>query len=100
MGMFAETENVDYRLSFADQGKELMFSVAKNKRKFAVSVCMSTYIKTAAYIYIYKYICFRFKQKTEASAIFLNPFTVCSSCKRKLPVFKQTKRPKRTCPSM
>jgi hypothetical protein len=52
MGTFAETENVDYRLSFAER-KELLFSVEKNKRKFAVSVSMSTYIKTAAYIYIY-----------------------------------------------
>jgi hypothetical protein len=28
----------------------------------------------------------KIKQKTEAQAIFLNPFTVCSSCKRKLPI--------------
>ncbi len=27
------------------------------------------------------------KQKTEAKAIFLNPFTSCSSCKRKFVVF-------------
>ncbi len=34
------------------------------------------------------YICclFNFKRKTEAQAIFLNPFTVCSSCKRKFVV--------------
>jgi hypothetical protein len=38
------------------------------------------------YIYIYIYMCCRFKQKTEAKAIFLNPFTACSSCKRKFVV--------------
>jgi hypothetical protein len=35
-------------------------------------------------IYLYLYTCSRFKQKTEAQTIFLNPFTVCSSFKRKL----------------
>ncbi len=34
-------------------------------------------------IYLFIYICSRFKRKTEAQAIFLNSFTVCSSCKRK-----------------
>jgi hypothetical protein len=29
---------------------------------------------------IYIYICCHFKRKMEAQAIFLNPFTVCSSC--------------------
>ncbi len=45
------------------------------------------------YLYTYIYICCRFKRKTEteAQAIFLNPFTVFSSCKRK--------RTKRICPS-
>ncbi len=30
--------------------------------------------------------CFCFKRKTEAQAIFLNPFTICSSCKQKFVV--------------
>ncbi len=30
--------------------------------------------------------CCCFKRKTEAQAIFLNPFTVCSSCKQKFVV--------------
>jgi hypothetical protein len=40
MGTFAETTNVDYRLSFADQGNKLPFSIsfAENKWKFAVSI--------------------------------------------------------------
>jgi hypothetical protein len=36
--MFAETANVDYRLSFADQKKSFPFPFAANKPKFAVSV--------------------------------------------------------------
>ncbi len=35
---------------------------------------------------IYIYVCCRFKQKMEAQAIFLNPFTVRSLCKRKFVV--------------
>ncbi len=31
---------------------------------------------------IYVYICYPFKRKTEAQAIFLNLFTVCLLCKR------------------
>jgi hypothetical protein len=50
---------------------------------------------------VYIYICYRFKQKTEAHAIFLNPFTVCSLCKQKFVVCQYVcKRTKRTCPSM
>jgi hypothetical protein len=37
MGTFAETANVDYSLSFADQGKQTSVSIL--------------YIETAAYIY-------------------------------------------------
>ncbi len=48
------------------------------------------YIHRYRYIYIsiniYIYICCRFKRKMEAQVIFLNPFTVCSSCKRKFVV--------------
>jgi hypothetical protein len=39
MGLFAETAIIDYPLSFADQGKQIPFSVSVcNKRKLAVSV--------------------------------------------------------------
>ncbi len=60
--------------------------------------CRFRYIATAAYIYIYIYtfiyIYFIYvyaavsngKRKTEAQAIFLKQFTVCSSCKRKFVV--------------
>ncbi len=65
---------------------------------------------TYTYTHIYVYVCCRFKWKTEAHAIFLNPFTVCSSYKRKfivvpfadevtnrtLSICKQTKRTKHT----
>jgi hypothetical protein len=38
--------------------------------------------------------------KTEAQAIFLSPFIICSSCKGKLSVCKRTERTKLTCLSM
>jgi hypothetical protein len=40
MGMFAEAAIVDYRLSFADIEKKLLFSISvpANKQKFALSV--------------------------------------------------------------
>ncbi len=41
-----------------------------------------------------------FETETEAQAILLYPFTVFSSCKRKLSVCKRTKRIKRIYPSM
>jgi hypothetical protein len=69
MGTFAETAIVDYRLSFADQGKQtsVFRFAASNKRKYAVSVfrlqetngsvpfsiCLYLYIrKTELYNYI------------------------------------------------
>jgi hypothetical protein len=45
MGTFAETAKVDYRLSFADQGKltsVFHFASAENKQKFAASVSICT----------------------------------------------------------
>jgi hypothetical protein len=106
MGTFAETAIVDYSLWFTCQGKQT--SVFRFRFPFIYifwngSVCISTYIYlhmlpfqylyiyriykyTYLYIsfynYIYVYICCSFKWKAEAQAIFLNPFTVCSSCKR------------------
>jgi hypothetical protein len=40
MGTSAETANVDYRLSFANQGKQtsVLCRFAKNKQKFAISI--------------------------------------------------------------
>jgi hypothetical protein len=58
------------------------------------SVCMQVYL--CMYIYMYTY----GKRK---SRLFFNPFTVCSSYKRRLSVCKRTKRiewTKRTCPSI
>jgi hypothetical protein len=58
MGTVADTANVDYRLSFADQGNKLSFSVCKTQRNFAVSVC-SKQAKVAffvPFVYTYKYI--------------------------------------------
>ncbi len=63
MGMFAETANVDYRLSFADQGKYLSVLCSQKINgslpfPFSVrTVCAHIYIETAAYIYIYIYLC-------------------------------------------
>ncbi len=76
MGTFAETANVDDRLSLSDQGKQ-------------ISVFLEyIYIETAAYIRIY-IVC---------------RLSVClRGNKRKSSVCKQTKWPiqsKRTCPSI
>ncbi len=35
---------------------------------------------------VYRHMCCHFKRKTELQAIFLNPFTICSSCKRQFVV--------------
>jgi hypothetical protein len=45
-----------------------------------------TYICIYIYIYINIYIYCRFRRKTEAPGDFLNPFTICSSCKQKFVV--------------
>jgi hypothetical protein len=66
MGMFAETANVDYRLSFVDQGKQTPFSIlhlqsTNGSVSFPFSLVVYVYIETAAYIYedikicIYRY---------------------------------------------
>jgi hypothetical protein len=99
MGTFAKTTNVDYRISFVDQGKRTSFF----RFRFFPYTCIETYI--------YINICGRFKRKrkTEAQAIFLNLLIVCSSGKRslsfvlnkrKLSVCKRSERTKRTCPSI
>jgi hypothetical protein len=54
--MFAETAIVDYRLSFADHGKQISFSA--NKLKFAASVL-------------------RFQQTNRSHHFLLVPFSVC-----------------------
>jgi hypothetical protein len=69
MGTFAEKAIVDYRLSFGDQGKQtsvFRFHLQQTNRSLPFP--------------------FSGKQKTEAHALFLDPFTVCSSCKRKFVV--------------
>ncbi len=64
----------------------------------SISIYLSLYVYM--YIYLYVYICSRFKRKMEAQANFFNPFTVCSSCKRKSFVCKRTKRTKPIFSSM
>jgi hypothetical protein len=63
-----------------------------------------TYICMHIHAYICRYVCMytyaavsNGKWKTEVQAISLHPFTICSSCKRKLSVCKRTKR---SCLSM
>jgi hypothetical protein len=43
---FAETANVNYRLSFADQGKKLPFSVCKKQTEVAVSILHLLIVQT------------------------------------------------------
>ncbi len=81
MDTLAETANADYHLSFADYGKQ---TSNWNSKLFWNGSIIYTYIRIQIYIDIHiLYICWRFKRKTEAEAIFLNPFTVCSLCMRK-----------------
>jgi hypothetical protein len=96
--MFAETAIVAYRQYFTDQGKQtsvfrfrlqqtnrsspLLFSVCSKQQKLPFSVSFHVYkiyiyMETAAYMNI----CCHSRQKTEAQAIILNPFTVPSMCK-------------------
>jgi hypothetical protein len=110
LGTVAETENVDYCLSFADQGKQTsVFRLQKINGSCRFPLVLFPFIYISLYLYFYciyqyiyissiyvfihtslsiftVYICCRFKQKTEAQAIFLNPFSVCSLCKRKFVV--------------
>jgi hypothetical protein len=80
IGTFAETTNVHYHLSFANQGRQIFVFrsqktngklpfpfFVRNKRKLPFSNSLVFRI----YIYIY------ILNETEAQAIFLDPFTVC-----------------------
>jgi hypothetical protein len=116
MGTFAEAANVDYHLSFADLGiqtsvfrfplvpfsihiyiktaAQLCIHVDTYKGKYIymfIYVSISIYLYLCIYMYIYAAVSHG-KRKMEAQAIFLNPFTACSSCKWKLSVCKRTKR--------
>jgi hypothetical protein len=89
MSIFAETANIDYRLSFADQGKQTFlsrfpFATTKWKLLFSVSpvfciycTYIDTYIEAAAYtvniyleiyIYLYIYICIYMMPFSEVGA--------------------------------
>jgi hypothetical protein len=87
MGTFADTANVDYHLSFADQGKQtFLFSVSFSfshiyiERAVYIDIYIHIYLNLYIY-YIYIYICIYmlpFKGKTEEQVIFLDLFTICS----------------------
>jgi hypothetical protein len=80
MDTFAETANVDYRLSFADQGKNLCFRFPHIHVYIHIHIHVDKHIHLCMYASISNG-----KQKTEAQAIFLNPFTICSSAKGSYP---------------
>jgi hypothetical protein len=102
MGTLAETAIVDYRLSFTYQGIQtynFCFLFGENKRKYAISVCLLQTENRRQLFSFYRiciHICCHFKWKTEDQAIFLNPFTSCSSCKLKFVIclflYKETGR--------
>jgi hypothetical protein len=93
MGTFADTPNVDYRLLFADQGKNTSlfgFQKTNGSLLFPFSACSKQMENettgnfhlfaangkqkrqtSVCFLYIYKYICCHFKRKTEAQAISL-----------------------------
>ncbi len=107
---FAQTAIVYtvYRCRPMKTNFRFLFPFAANQRKFAISI--NSVFRIYIYIYIiyvgifiyinfpfdihmyhiliFIYICCRFKWKMLAKAIFLNPFTICSSCKRNLSVCK------------
>jgi hypothetical protein len=85
MGTFADTANVPYCLSFADQGKQT--SVFRYMYLLYVYIYSVIYVYTYIYIYIHIYIYCCFEGKTEnGSPGVLNPFTVCPSHKWKFVV--------------
>ncbi len=103
--MFLMIIIVNYRLSFADQGKQTSVcrfrqEQTNGKCRFqffpffvCVGMCVFMYVYIYKYIYLYSHLNFyaavsNVKRKMKAQAIFLNPFTVCSSCKRKLVFFR------------
>jgi hypothetical protein len=99
MGTFAETAvvNYRYRLLFADQGKQTSFPFGANKRKFLPFSVSSVFPSqkwlrprdfSTEKIFRKPSIFPKIKRETdkETLAIFLKPFTVCSSCKRKFVV--------------
>jgi hypothetical protein len=104
MGRYAETATVDHLLSFADLWKQssvfrFPLQQTNGSLPFPFSVCSKQtevviFLVSVFCIYIYGkqnyiYISCCFKQKTKKrppQAIFLNPFTICSSCKCKFVV--------------
>jgi hypothetical protein len=82
MGTFVETAIVNYSLFIVCRPRKTNFrGFAPNKRLDIYSIYINIYVDIDIYILHFmkkKIIC-----KTEAQAIFLNPFTVRSSCKRK-----------------
>ncbi len=107
MGTFAAIAITDYRLSLADQEKQT--SVIRLHLQQTNGSCYFLLVPDSTV-----YICCHFKRKTEAQAIFLSLFTVCSSSngnlffvcllqrnKQKLSVCKRINgRNVHTCPSM
>jgi hypothetical protein len=106
MGTFAETAIVDYRSSFANEGKQtsvfyfrlqqqtevcqccLPLGANKWKLPFSVSSVFCIHMLRICCLfnmYIYATVSNR-KRITKAQAIFLNPFTVNSLCKCKFVV--------------
>jgi hypothetical protein len=80
MGTFPETAIVDCLLSFADQGKQtFLFCLQQTNGS-----CRFLLIPFSVCVYVY--VCLygaisKGKGKTEAQAIFLNLFIICSLCK-------------------
>jgi hypothetical protein len=100
MGTFAETAIVDYRLSFADQGKQtsffrflfsngslpIPFFFCNKQTEVAIFVSSVFRLRNSGNTDNGDMESSNGKRKTEDHAIFLNPSTVCSSCKRKFVV--------------
>jgi hypothetical protein len=105
--LLKQQSTIRYRLSFADQGKQTSFCsknssltipFAENKQKLPFSIMSVFRLRNSGNVEtwtwrhgdgdmeIWRHGHGDIKQKTETQPIFLNQFTVCSSCKGKFVV--------------
>ncbi len=83
MGTFAETAIIDNRFLFADQEKQTSVFHQFLFLYIYTYIFKWKHICIHIHTHIYIYVFCNFKRKMKAQVIFLYPFTIYSSCKRK-----------------